>query len=522
MFTPLTRMRCRHRASDLFGGNIGVIDGDRQFTYGEFGARCQRLASGLRQRGIEPGDRVAVLSFNNHQLLECYYGVIQAGAIVMPLNVRLSPPELGGILKHAGARMLVYHDLFQPLVDALRPACPEIESFVPLSSDYEEIINSGTAERADISKVDENSIAELFYTSGSTGTPKGVALSHRTLYLHSLAVMTLYVSVDTMSYLHTIPFFHANGWGGPHALTYRGVKQVMVGKFEPTLVFDQIQKHGCTDMYLVPAMANALLASPDREKYEMFSLRRIFMGGAASSPTLIERMEKVFGCDCFSGYGLTETSPVVAGALPKPGLEYESEQERIRRQAMTGWPLVGNEMRVVDAEDHPVPKDGKTIGEIVVRGDHVMDGYYKEPEQTATAVVDGWLHTGDMAVWDETGYFHIVDRKKEIIISGGENISSLEIERTIAAHPAVFESAVVAAPDDKWGEVPAAIVVTKSGATLTADELLEFLSGKLARFKLPKIVEIRTEQLPKGGTGKIKKMDLKEAFWKGKDTRVQG
>ncbi|MCP5118108.1 MAG: AMP-binding protein, partial [bacterium] len=310
---------------------------------------------------------------------EGYYGVVQAGGIVMPLNVRLTPAELAGILNHSGAKMLIYHPLFAPLVDALKPGCQSIESYVALGEDYEAIIADGESVRADIYKVDENSIAELFYTSGSTGTPKGVALSHRTLYLHSLSVMTLFVSVDTMCYLHTIPFFHANGWGMPQALTYRGVKQVMVGKFDPNTVFQLTQDHGATDMYLVPAMANALLASPERPDYDLFSLRRTFMGGAASTPTLIGRMEKVFGCDCFTGYGLTETSPVITAALPKPGLEYDSEEERIRRQAMTGWPVVGNEMRVVDDNDNPAPKDGKSIGEIVVRGDHVMDGYYKEP-----------------------------------------------------------------------------------------------------------------------------------------------
>jgi fatty-acyl-CoA synthase len=251
-------------------------------------------------------------------------------------------------------------------------------------------------------------------------------------------------------------------------------------------------------------------------------MRRVFIGGAASSPALIERVEKAFGCRCFSGYGLTETAPVLAAAIPKAGVEHSDEGTRYERQAMTGYPIVGNEVKVVDGGGNEVPKDGKTMGEIVCRGDHVTDGYYNNPEETVATIVDGWFHTGDMAVWEPEGYIQIVDRKKEIIISGGENISSVEIESAIAAHPAVFESAVVAAPDDKWGEVPAAIVVTKPDATLTEEELLAFLGERLARFQLPKIIEFRTEQLPKGGTGKIKKMDLKEPFWAGKTRRVQG
>jgi len=529
VFTPLTPLRCLYRAIDLFGDNVGVVDGEKEFTYAQFGDRCLRLASALTRRGIRPGDRVAYLALNSHQLLEGYYGVVQAGAIVAPLNVRLTPSELAAILNHSGARMLIFQDAFAPLVEQFRTSCPGIETYVcygesavPDYVGYEELIAEGSPQRADIYQVDENSIAELFYTSGSTGTPKGVTLSHRTVYLHALTIMTLYVNVETMVYLHTIPFFHANGWGGPQALAYRGVKQVMVSRFDPAGVLRLIRQHRATDMYLVPAMANALLASPEVDQQELFSLRRIFIGGAASSPDLIERMERVFGCDCFSGYGLTETAPVLAAAMPRAGVEYVDEEQRYRRQATTGYPVIGNEVRVVDAEGNDVPKDGKSIGEIVCRGDHLMDGYFNDPEHTEVAMAGGWFHTGDMAVWDSHSYLLIVDRSKEIIISGGENISSIEIEKEICSHPAVYECAVVAAPHKKWGEVPAAIVVLASGAKLTSKELRQFLSGKLARFKMPRIVEFRSEQLPKSGTGKIKKTELKEAFWEGKDKRVQG
>ncbi len=529
MFTPLTPLRCLHRAIDLFGNKVGVVCGEKEFTYGQFGERCQRLATGLAKKGIRAGDRVAYLSLNNHMLLEGYFGVPQAGAILLPVNVRLAPPELAGILNDSGARTLLFENDFAPLVEALRPQCPELEMLVSLGEKaplanltYEEVIDAGHPERADIHKIDESSVAELFYTSGSTGKPKGVQLSHRTLYLHALSLSTVYVTIHSMVNLHTIPLFHANGWGHPQASTYFGVKQVMVRRFDPKTVFWLIQEHGATDMYLVPVMANGLLNSPELGNYRLTSMRRILIGGAASSPALIERMEKAFGCEVYAGYGLSETGPILAAAIPKAGVSSASEEDRYLRQAMTGWPLIGNEVRVVDEDMKDVPRDLKTIGEIVVRGDHVMEGYFNDREQTASIMDGGWLHTGDMAVWDNESYIQIVDRKKEIIISGGENISSVEIENSIYAHPAVLEVAVLAIPDEKWGEVPAAIIVRKPGEKLTARQVHEFLVGKLAGFKIPRHIEFRDEPLPKTGTGKIRKLDLKEAFWAGKDKRVQG
>ncbi len=530
MRTPLTPLRCLERAMELFAGNVGVVCGEKQFTYGEFGERCRRLATALRERGIEPGDRVAFLSLNTHMLLEGYFGVPLAGAILLPLNVRLTPAELAGILNDSGARVLLFETDFAPLVEALRPQCPALERLVSLSETpaapagaaYEELIGSAAPAKMDLAQVDENAVAELFYTSGSTGRPKGVMLSHRTLYLHALALYTVYQQVETMVNLHTIPLFHANGWGHPQTSTYFGVKQVMVRKFDPPEVLRLIEEHRATDMYLVPVMANMLLQCPDLGKRDLSSLRRIMIGGAPSSPALIERMEKAFGCGVYSGYGLTETCPILAAALPKPGVKFASDEERYRKQAMTGWPLIGNRVHVVDNEGHEVPRDGKTIGEIVVQGDHVMEGYWRDPEATAEAMRGGWLHTGDMAVWDADGYIQIVDRKKEIIISGGENVSSVEIENAILTHSKVLEVAVVAAPDEKWGEVPAAIVVPKPGESLTAEEIRGYLQGRLARFKIPRHIEFRNEPLPRTGTGKIRKLDLKRKFREGRDKQVQG
>ena len=522
MFVPLTPIRCLHRAVDLFGEKIGIVSGEREFTYAEFGERCERLASALRKHGVQPGDRVAYLSFNTHQLLEGYYGVVLAQAIVMPLNVRLSPAELENILNHSGARVLLFENDFAPLVEHLKTACPGIARLVALDGAYEQLLQEGKPERADIFGIDESAIAELFYTSGSTGAPKGVALSHRTLYLHALAVATIYREPETVVDLHTIPLFHANGWGRPQASTLLGTKQIMVRRFDPAGVFRLIEQHRATDMALVPTMANALLNCPDLASRDFSSLRNIVLGGAASSPELIERMEKAFHCDVFSGYGLTETAPLLTVANSKPGSAYASEADRYRRRAMAGWPVIGMQVRVVDPDMNDVPRDMQSIGEIVTCGDHVMDGYYREPEATAAVMTGPWFHTGDMAVWDQDSFIQIVDRKKEIIISGGENISSIEVEKAIFAHPEVFECAVVPAPDDTWGEVPAAIVTRKPGSSLTSDALLEFLKQRLGKFKLPRIIVFSEEPLPKTGTGKIRKLALREQFWQGKAKRVQG
>ena len=529
MNIPLTPIRCLYRAIDLYGKKTGIVSGVHRYTYAEFGERCEQLAAGLQCEGIGPADRVAYLSFNNHQLLEGYYGVPLIRAIVMPLNVRLTPAELTQILNHSGAKMLIFENDFAPLVAAFRKCCPGIQRCVAIGSPapeadltYEELLSRGRISRPDLLSFDENEIAELFYTSGSTGTPKGVMLSHRNVYLHALNVLSSGDIQDTDVTLHTIPLFHANGWGTPQTSTMMGCKQVMVRRFDPPAVFRLIEQERATSMYLVPVMANALLNCPERSQFDISSLKEACLGGAAASPELICRMEKAFGCEIKVGYGLTETTPVVSTSRVKNGLPSSTEEERLFRKSMAGWPLVGNEIRVVDTHMNDVSRDMETAGEVVVRADNVMEGYYREPEATRQAITGGWFHTGDMAVWDDETYVHIVDRKKDIIISGGENISSIELEKAISAHPAVLECAVVAAPDPKWGEVPAAIIVLKPGEALTVDELLAFLQQRLAKFKMPQIVQFTEDPLPKTGTGKILKRELRESFWDGKERRVQG
>ena len=533
MIVPLTPVRCLYRGVDLYRRKVGIVSGADRFTYAQFGERCERLAAGLAAEGIRPGDRVAYLSFNNNALLEGYYGVVLAHAVVMPLNVRLTPPELVAILNHSEAKMLIFETDFAPLTAHIRQECPAIARYVEIAGtnatagpladfNYEELLSGGRIERPDVFSFDENAIAELFYTSGSTGTPKGVMLSHRTLYLHALAVAGTFNHDDTAVELHTIPLFHANGWGRPQASTMMGLKQVMVRRFEPTFVFRMIQEEKATAMSLVPTMANALINAPDIGEFDLSSLKEIHVGGAAASPELISRLEQAFHCAAMGGYGLTETCPVASSARRKGTVEYADDADRLGHQAMAGWPIPGVEIRVVDLNMKDVPRDMQTVGEVVIRGDEVMDGYYKDPSGTAAVMTGGWFHTGDMAVWDEENYIHIVDRKKDIIISGGENISSLEVEKAIFAHPAVLECAVVAAPDSKWGEIPAAFVVLKPGQALTAEQLCEFLGARIAKFKIPRVFEFLETPLPKTGTGKIVKRELREMFWAGRARRVQG
>src|SRR6185312_8344305 len=316
MKIPLTPIRCLHRAIDLYGSKIGVVCGAKRFTYALFGERCQKLASALNRAGVAPGDRVGYLSFNTHLLLEGYYGAPQAHAMAMPLNIRLTPAELGAILHHAEPRIVFHENDFVPLVEALRKACPGMRT-INLDSEYEDFLATGTAERADILTYDEESIAELFYTSGSTGTPKGVMLSHRTIYMHAMAVAGVFNHDDNGVELHTIPLFHANGWGRAHSSTMMGLKQVMVRRFDPAAVLRLIQEEKATGMSLVPTMANALLNCPELPNFDVTSMEEINLGGAASSPELVSRLEHVFQCLLQAGYGLTESGPVATSARHK-------------------------------------------------------------------------------------------------------------------------------------------------------------------------------------------------------------
>lgn len=526
MNIPLTPIRFLRYAQQQFPRKTAVICGEERYTYAQFAERVARLAGAIREAGIMPGDRVAFLSSNCHRLLEAYYGVLEAGAVLLPLNIRLAPGELAFILNDSGATMLFLEKQFLPMVDSFRNRVPSVKTFVLLDDDpqagwlspqnYEQTLTDATPYRADVMGFDENALAELFYTSGTSANPKGVMLTHRNIYLHALNVAINFNSSKDTIELHTIPLFHANGWGVAHSLTFVGATHVMIHKFDPLEAFRLIERERVQACSLVPTMATALVNCQERNKYDLSSLQRVTIGGAAASPTLIREVEEKLGCTCFSGYGLTETSPVLTTAQPKPGAQWEGS-ERYSHQAMTGYAIPGVEIRVVDAEGRDVAHDGQAIGEVIARSDGVMQGYWKQPEATAQVLRDGWFHTGDMATMSEDGYILIVDRAKDIIVSGGENISSLELEKTLAAHPAVYEAAVIPVPDPRWGEVPRALVVLKPDRQATEQELLEFCRARMAHYKCPRSVEF-LDALPKTGTGKILKKDLRKKYWAGQES----
>jgi fatty-acyl-CoA synthase len=531
MNIPLTPLRFLRYVSQQYPSRTAVVCGDQRFTYAQFSDRTARQAGALLSLGLKPGQRVAFLGANCHRLLEGYYGVIEAGGVLLPLNIRLASQELAYILNDSEATVLFFEEQFIPLVESFRKDLTSVKSFVPLDfapsasspstswmvqQNYESLLAAATPHRADVMQVDENSLAELFYTSGTSANPKGVMLTHRNIYLHALNVAVNFGTNSSSVELHTIPLFHANGWGVAHSLTYVGGKHVMMRKFETTEVFRMIEREGAQSLSVVPAMATALVNCPERPKFNFKSLLRMSIGGAASSPTLVREVEEKLGCACYSGYGLTETAPVLTTARMKAGVDWQG-QTRYEKLASTGHAIPGVEIRVVDPEGNDVPRDGKSIGEIVARSDGVMDGYWKQPEATAEVMRGGWFHTGDMATMDEDGYALIVDRKKDIIVSGGENISSLEVEKAMLAHPGIYEVAVIPVPDSKWGEVPRALVVMKPGVTATESELLEFCRGRLTHYKCPRTVEFM-DTLPRTGTGKVLKKELRKKYWSGTES----
>ena len=526
MNIPLTPLRFLRYSSRQFPGRTAVVCGDQRFSYAQFSDRTARQAGALLALGLKTGDRVAFLSANCHRLLEGYYGVLEAGGVLLPLNIRLAPAELAYILNDSEATVLFFEQQFIPLIESFHSDLHSVKSFVPLDfkpnapwmtqHNYEEMLAAAAPHRADVMQIDEDSLAELFYTSGTSANPKGVMLTHRNIYLHALNVAVNFPGNAESVELHTIPLFHANGWGVAHSLTYVGGKHVMMRKFETTEVFRLIEREGAQSLSVVPAMATALVNCPDRPKFNLKSLQRVSIGGAASSPTLVREVEEKLGCACYSGYGLTETAPVLTTARMKPGLAWQGE-ERFQKQASTGHPVPGVEIRVVNSEGNDVLHDGQSIGEIVARSDGVMAGYWKQPEATAEVMRGAWFHTGDMATMDKDGYILIVDRKKDIIVSGGENISSLEVEKAMLAHPGVYEVAVIPVPDPRWGEVPKALVVMKPGVQVTEHELLEFCRGRLTHYKCPRSVEF-LDTLPRTGTGKVLKKELRKKYWSGTES----
>jgi fatty-acyl-CoA synthase len=527
MIVPLTPLEFRQRAVDLYSSKIGIVDGNKRFTYAEYDLRINRFANALTCLGVGEGDVISFINYNSHQLLEAYFAVPQIRGVLNPINIRLNNSELEYILNHAETKVLCFHYDFLPIVQKMRTNLPKVKEYIVIepvkevnwAGNYESMLEVQPPEvEIDLDTVDENAVIELFYTSATTGPPKGVAITNRSLYLHTMSAINGFQVTDADAFLHVVPLFHVNGWGTPQFLTAVGGKHVMLRKMDYGELCKLIEAERITKILGVPAIFNGLLAYPDLKKYDLGSLKEIIIGGAPSPYSLIVALEKEIGCKAIVGYGLTETSPFGVIARPKPHLQAD-ETTRLKTQVKTGMPIVGVRLRVIDENGKDVPCDEKTMGEIVFRSNIVMKEYLKDPQATSEAIVDGWFHSGDMAVVDKEGYVTIVDRKKDIIISGGENISSVEVEKVIQNHPAVFETVVIGVPDEKWGEVAKAIVVLMPGAEATEAEIISLVKEHLARFKAPKSVEF-WDELPKGGTGKVLKREIRKPYWEGREKSV--
>jgi fatty-acyl-CoA synthase len=500
-FEPLRPTSFLRRAGRVFADRIAVIDGTRRTTYAELWSRTQRLSGALRELGIAPGDRVAVLASNSYILLEAHYGVPLSGAVLVTLNSRLTADDLAGILEHAGARLLL-HDETQD--DRAR----EVERKVPGlrrvgASEYEALVERGQPFTAPLE--DERAMFALSYTSGTTARPKGVIYHSRGAYLQSLA-MALEMKLDAEStYLWTLPMFHCNGWCFTWAVTAAGGTHLCLRAFDAGRVWGLLRDSGVTHLCAAPTVLTMLLWHPDARPGPKV---RFGTGGAAPTPAILARAAEL-GIEVTHLYGLTETyGPAVIcewrrewNALPIV------QQAQLKARQGVGNVVTGS-LRVVTANGADVPADGATLGEVAVRGNNVMLGYYRDEEATRHAAPDGWFRTGDLAVMHSDGYLELKDRSKDIIISGGENISSLEVEGALAAHAATLEVAVVAGPDLKWGEVPVAFVTLKLGQAVTERELIDHCRTQIAHFKAPRRVVFG--ELPKTATGKVQKHVLRE------------
>jgi fatty-acyl-CoA synthase len=532
MFEPLLPLSFLNRATRLFPAQLAVVDGTLRYTYRTLGERVNRLANGLRQLGVEQGDKVAVLSPNSHRMLEAFFAVPQLGAVLVPLNYRLTTPEFAYILEHADTKVVLidweYAHQLAPIVDQLSHV---IKHYVYLRDDetpsaelpaidYEHLLAEANPEFSKPVDVAETDVATLNYTSGTTARPKGVMLTHRACVTN---VINYIVTLDvrpTDVYLHTLPMFHANGWGGIWALAGLGGVQVCLRRVEAKPIFDLMAAEHVTLACAAPTVLVTLATYDRAGDYTFVPGVRIGTGGAAPAAAVLRNMEAL-GINVVHLYGLTETGPFLTSCEWRPAWNAEDVAVRYQLKARQGISQLLTEVRVLDVDLQEVLHDGKTIGEICARGNNIMEGYFKQPEETARALYGGWFHSGDLAVVHADGYIEIVDREKDVINSGGENISSVEVESMLYEHPAVLEAAVVGVPDQKWGEVPKAIVLLKPGQTAEAQEIISFCRDRMAHFKAPKSVEF-VETLPKTATGKIQKFALREPYWQGYDKRIQG
>jgi fatty-acyl-CoA synthase len=510
-FTPLDFMA---RARRLYAGREAVVDGESRFTYAEFLERCDRASAAFARLGIRKGDRVASLAPNTHRHLELYYAVPQLGGVLVPLNYRLVADDFVYLANHSGSKVLCVQAEHLDVIDSVRDRMPGVEHFVALEGDkpgwlrYEDLLAASDG-RFDRPEIAEQDLLTINYTSGTTSRPKGVMITHRNAWTNSVGTLIHLPMTPADRYLWTLPMFHANGWTFTWTVTAAGATHVCLRHVDALSVYAHVRDERITMLCAAPTVLIAIASGPEAERRNLPRGVRVITAGAPPAAATIERVEGELGWPITQVYGLTETAPFISICEPLPEHGALSPEERARIKARQGVPLItSGELRVVDDELRDVPADGSTLGEIVARGNVVMQGYFNDPEATEKALRGGWFHTGDAAVVHPDGYVEIRDRYKDVIISGGENISSIEVEGALLRHPAVLEVAVVGMPHERWGESPHAFVVLRPGLTATPEEMRTFARSVLAHFKVPTAYTF-VEALPKTATGKIQKYVLR-------------
>lgn len=511
------------RAVRFFPDRLACVDGAQRLTYSALQERVNRLANVLQQHDVQRGDRVAVLSANSLPYLEMYYATAAIGALIVPLNFRLAAPELAYIIQDAGAAAILVGEGFDRLYAETKKRLQTSPLALSAATETPEDMLRYATCLADASpdfipvNVDEHELAGLFYTSGTTGNPKGVMLSHRNLVSNAYHMLSTIHEAEGEVYLHCCPMFHLADGPTSHRITWLGGTHVILPGFEPVAVLEALQSERVTSTLLVPTMINFLVNHPRVNEYDLSSLRRILYGASPMPVELLRRANQVLGCELIQAYGLTETSPVLT-ILPPQYVALDGDATKVKRLASCGRAVPGVRVRVVNDQGEDV-QPGE-VGEIIARGPNIMQGYWNKPEETAAAFRDGWLCTGDLATVDDEQFVFIVDRKKDMIISGGENVFSTEVENALYKHAAVLEAAVIGVPDERWGEAVMALVVLKPDTTASAEELVAHCRGLIAHYKCPRRVEIQREPFPKSGSGKILKTVLREPYWQGKSRRV--
>jgi fatty-acyl-CoA synthase len=529
--TPLTPLAFLRRSAEVFPDKTAIVYGDRRISYAEFAAETTRVAHALRGSGTGPGDRVAYLLPNLPEMLVAHFAVPLAGAVLVAINTRLSTDEVRYILDHSGAKLLVVDAALYPTVAPVAGSLKTVEEIItvvdPASPGdgtgsgviYDDLLARGRDDALAWEVAEENAPISINYTSGTTGKPKGVQYSHRGAYLNSFGEVVHSGHDFDSVYLWTLPMFHCNGWCTPWAVTAIGGTHVCLREVRGDVIWRLIREHRVTHLNGAPTVVTTILRAPEAESLD-YQLT-ITTAGAPPSPTTILGMERM-GFRIVHVYGLTETYGPYSVNQYQHAWDGLDAEERAVRQSRQGVGMVcADWLRVVDRDMNDVPADGETMGEVVMRGNNVMLGYYDDPAATEKAFEGGWFHSGDLGVLHPDGYVQLRDRAKDVVISGGENISTIEVEQAIVSHPAVVEAAVIGVPDEKWGERPKAFVVLAPDGRATEDELIEHVKSKIARYKAPKAVEI-VDELPKTSTGKVQKFELREKEWAGETSRVRG